>query len=232
MKTRHNLIPLGLLTALALVALLTGHAAAAGDFQTNTVTSGGGNVVFTRSATDTNGNIYTTGYYNNTFSYGGLSAPVLGAGITNFFLLKTDPAGNGLWLTSSTTSSIPFVQGTAITVDTAGNVFIGLQLTNGSGASAGITFTTGISLTLPPATENSIVAKYTQASGEFVIARTEPNATSVIHALAVSADNSSVIASGSFRGSASFNGTVIGALPNGADNLFLVKINATNGTTT
>jgi hypothetical protein len=232
MKTRHNLTPLGLLTALALVALLTGRAATAGDFQTNTVTSGGGNVVFSRTATDTNGNIYITGYYQNTFSYGGLAAPVLAANLTNFFLLKTDAAGNALWLTSSTTSSVPFVQGTAIAVDTAGNVFIGLQLTNGSSASAAITFTLGVTIGLPPISAISLVAKYSQSGGTFAWVKLDPTTTSLIRGLAVTPDNASIIAAGNFRGTGSFGGINLTALPSGADNMFLVKINASTGVTT
>jgi hypothetical protein len=237
MKTKHNLLPFCLLAVLALFTLLTRHAAAhvmpTTDFQSDSITAGGGSVVFSRSATDASGNIYVTGYYQNTFSYGGLSSPVLAANLTNFFLLKTDAAGNGLWLTCATSSAVPvpFVQGTAVAVDTADGVYVGLQTTNGTSSPS--TLTLGASnFSISPNSGNSIIAKLDQSNGAFVWSRVDPSAPGTpVLALAVGTNNASIIAAGNFQGTVSFAGTALTSPFGNVDNMFLVKINATTGAT-
>ena len=229
LKTKYRLMQLWLCWVLALFTLLTGRAAAV-DFQSNSITAGEANVVFSRSATDTSGNIYVTGYYQNTFSYGGLSAPVLTAGITNFFLLKTDPAGNGLWLTSAQSTSVSSVIGTAITTDANGDVYIGLSCQNNT-ASPQTLIVGPTAFTINANLQNTIIAKFTQSAGAFVWAKTDPNSASSLTGLVATSDNLSVIATGDFQGAASFVGTpLITAQPPGARNTFLVKINASTGT--
>ena len=102
-------------------------------------------------ATDANGNVYITSYFNTKFYYGGDSLVASGTG-ANMYLLKLDTDGNLLWMRSSTAS------GFSTGVDANGNVYVyGLC---GSGT---ITFDTDSVITTDE--HNYFLAKY-NASGD------------------------------------------------------------------
>ena len=190
----------------------------------------GGIVVFSRSAADTNGNIYITGYYTNTFSYGGLSAPVLAVGMTNFFLLKTDVSGNALWLTNASSTSVLTVTATAVTTDSNDGVYIGLSCVNTASSNQTVMLGTA---TFTHQIQISSHLHYRQIHAidrrVFVGRNPDPNSASAITGLAVTSNNGSLIVTGDFQGAASFSGLPLTALPPGAHNTFLIRMSATTG---
>ncbi|GAC1469538.1 MAG: hypothetical protein NVSMB9_13460 [Isosphaeraceae bacterium] len=70
-------------------------------------------------ALDGSGNVYTTGVFTGTASFGGVS--LTSAGLTDSFVAKMDNAGNVLWAKQFGGSGHD--DGTAIAVDPSGNVF-------------------------------------------------------------------------------------------------------------
>jgi hypothetical protein len=77
--------------------------------------------VATAVATDTDGNIYVTGYTNGT-SFGGETAPGGTAGVADVFLSKFDTDGNRLWTVLLGTAAVDKAQG--IVIDAANTLFI------------------------------------------------------------------------------------------------------------
>ena len=80
----------------------------------------GQNMVYYRSATDKHGNVYVTGYYNNTANFSGTNISSVGA--QDIFLAKYDTTGALLWVTSA--GSTGYDQGYSCAVDTADNCYL------------------------------------------------------------------------------------------------------------
>ncbi|WP_437971971.1 SBBP repeat-containing protein [Sorangium sp. So ce260] len=73
-------------------------------------------------ATDTEGNLYVTGYFSGTVDFG--AGPLVSAGATDVFVLKLDPAGHALWSRRFGSSSYGEA-GTKIALDASGNILLG-----------------------------------------------------------------------------------------------------------
>jgi hypothetical protein len=80
-------------------------------------------------AVDSNGNVYITGHYTWTVTFGSFSLTT-GAGTTGLFVAKYDSAGNVVWLSGAVGASISgFANGQAVAVDSSGNAYATGQFT-------------------------------------------------------------------------------------------------------
>lgn len=68
------------------------------------------------------GNVYATGYFTGTVQFGSFTVSSVSAGNSDVFVLKLDPNGNVLWVT--TAGSGVADQGLGIDLDRYGNVFV------------------------------------------------------------------------------------------------------------
>ena len=82
-------------------------------------------------AVDTGGNIYVTGLFNQSITFG--TTLLTSAGSNDMYLVKYSPGGTVIWARSA--GGLSYDAGLAVTTDNAGNVFV-----TGSFGSTNITF--------------------------------------------------------------------------------------------
>jgi hypothetical protein len=200
------------------------------DFQAFTTNASGEGLFFNNLARDSDGNLYISGYYQNAFTYGTFTAPTLSPGLSCFFLLKTDPAGNAMWLSTAQSTTVSSTIATAVTTDHNGGVYVGMSCVNTTSSAEVLIFGTTM-FTINSSSSISVIAKYSQATGGFIWAKSDPSAASTITGLAVTSDNTALIATGDFQGGALFSGISLATQPSGARNTFLVRMSAGTGLT-
>jgi len=71
-------------------------------------------------STDFTGNIYVTGYFKDTATFG--SYPLTSSGDSDIFVAKLDPNGNWLWVKKAGSSGTDVGKG--VSTDTNGNVYV------------------------------------------------------------------------------------------------------------
>jgi hypothetical protein len=91
-----------------------------GDWQWATSAGGGDNDETTALATNEAGEIYATGYFSNTGTFG--SAVLTGHGMDDAFVGKLSSTGRWLWATAATGTNTAYGKG--IVADPAGGVFV------------------------------------------------------------------------------------------------------------
>lgn len=169
-------------------------------------------------ATDQNLNIYVTGYFIGTASFGASSITGIGNVSSDIFVAKLSGSGTWIWAQRGGGSSADYSYG--IAVDNSGNVFITGQFRES--ASFG-----SISLTLGYV--NIFVAKLNQ-SGNFVWVKYTGNSMEAQHSgMSIDVDDTGCIyVTGEFREMANFGGTILIGSWN-SPNVFIAKMN-NNGT--
>jgi hypothetical protein len=178
----------------------------------------------TSIATDMTGNIYVTGYFDSSVTFGSIflnHGALIG---TNIFVAKLDGAGNTIWAKKSDGAGADF--GNAITVDPSGNVYI-----TGDFSSHEIMFN---ALTLTNAApDNSVffLVKY-DPSGNEIWGKSVGDSNKV-SGLSVATDAvGNVYVAGGFNSpTAVFGATTLANadITGMSDDIFLVKYNASGG---
>lgn len=176
-------------------------------------------------AVDSNGNVYITGHYTWTVTFGNFSLTT-GAGTTGLFVAKYDSAGNVLWLSGAVGASTNgFVNGQAIAVDSSGSAYTTGQFT-GSVAFGATVITAGDSQA------DIVIAKY-DSSGSLLWVR-QAGGLSYDQPWAITTDSASNCYFTGYSGSQSltFGGIVVNRVPGspaGSTMMFAAKYDQ-NGT--
>jgi hypothetical protein len=160
-------------------------------------------------AIDASGNIFITGYFRGTVSFGGGG---LTASVSSGFLAKYSPAGAHLWsrrLSSGSSADM----GNAIAVDGSGNVIVGSTLYGTSDYGGGPLTTAG--------GQDIVLVKYS-ATGGYLWARRIGGANyEAVISLAADQTTGEIVAVGDFNGSTDFGaGTITTA---GSYDVFVAK---------
>lgn len=163
-------------------------------------------------AADTNGNIYVTGFFSDTTSFG--TTNLVSAGENDIFVAKYDPAGNLLWARKAGGNS--YDEGRGIAVDSAGNVFI-------TGHFQGTaTFT---STNVNSSGESDVfIAKYNSQGTLVWVRKAGGNDFDEAHALALDAGGNLYL-TGSFDATATFGSTTLTNTSASSD-IFIAKCDA------
>lgn len=77
-----------------------------------------------RLTVDSVGNIYATGYYQNSATFGSTTLPATQKGSVDLFIAKYDKAGDPLWARSAASSADSSNYSGPVVVDKSGNVFV------------------------------------------------------------------------------------------------------------
>lgn len=184
-----------------------------------------GNVVWAKHAGDTGndqgngivmdnaGNLYVTGFFNGTVTFGNL--PSLSSTFDDIFIVKYDTLGNALWAVKAGGATSD--RGNGISADTLGNIYI-------TGYFSGSAATFGSLPSLSSSGSNdAFIAKY-DTSGTAVWAKKGgSSAFDVSNAIATMGDGTSFI-TGQYSGNASFGSQNI--TNSGGSDIFVVKYNA------
>lgn len=179
-----------------------------------------------RVATDTNGNVYVTGYFDSSsITFGTTTLTNSNTSTADIFVVKYDANGNVLWATS--TGGTNNDQANDIATDTDGNVFI-----TGSFQSSSITFgSTVLSNTSSAGSLDIFVVKY-NSSGNVVWAKSVGGTGGTINeeGEGIATDtNGNVLVTGYVR-SSSVNFGTTALTSSGQADIFIVKYD-TNGNT-
>lgn len=165
--------------------------------------------------TDTSNNVYTTGQFTGTSTFGGNILTSVGP--TDIFLVKTNAAGTVLWATQfgGTGSDT----GRGITTDTSGNVYITGQFSS--------TATFG-SITLTSAGSNDIFVVKLDTTGMVLWAsRFGGTGGDIGHSITTDTSGN-VYITGEFRNTITFGSTTLTSA--GVADVFTVKLDAATGT--
>ncbi|MEZ4965120.1 MAG: tail fiber domain-containing protein [Saprospiraceae bacterium] len=159
-------------------------------------------------ATDASGNVYVTGVFENTVTFGGQT--LTSAGGQDLYVLKFDPAGNLLWAYNGGGSSDDI--GYKISTDNAGNVFV-------AGWFSGTT-TFGDTTLSSAGEEDALVVKL-DASGN-VLWAVAVGGTDYEESHAIATDAAgNAYATGYFNGTITVGSTTLTAT--GSSDIFIVK---------
>ncbi len=170
-------------------------------------------------ATDAQGNSYMTGSFeSSSITFGGVT--LQNTGLSDVFVVKSDPSGNVIWAKSLVGSSVD--QSTAITADGSGNVYI-------TGYYLGPTLTAGsITLTLIAGVnggQNAFIVKLDQL-GNVIWANNIGGPQGYESGRSLATDiNNNVYLTGSFGDSITF-GNILLTNPNGGQDFFITKYNS------
>jgi hypothetical protein len=160
-------------------------------------------------ALDGLGNVFVTGFFSGTSSFG--ITNLVSSGIEDIFLAKYDPAGRLLWARKAGGTS--YDEGRAVAVDAVGNAYI-VGLFQGT-ASFGST-------NLNSAGESDIfIAKYDAAGNLLWTRRAGGNDFDEAYGVALDAAGNAYL-TGYFTGPATFGSTTLPSL-NGSNNVFVAK---------
>lgn len=166
--------------------------------------------------TDNNGNIYTTGYFNESITFG--NTTLTDAGGSDIFVVKYNPQGDVLWAYSFGGTGLDYTSN--ITSDANGNIII-----TGGFRSESISFGT-IILTNPNGPDAFFVTKI-NPNGDVLWAQTASNDSNCWGSDVTTDNNGNVIVTGSFSGISTTFGTI--TLNNTSQtftDLFIVKYSA------
>ncbi len=163
--------------------------------------------------TDQSGNIYVTGYYNGTATFGPSTLGSLGS--QDIFVAKLDPSGNWLWARNAGGSG--YDSGRGICVDPAGNCYITGYYS--STAAFGSFYLSGSS-----STYSAYVAKLDPAGNFLWAARASSTNTVTGEDICADADGNTFIA-GYLEGTATF-GTLPSLVGAGRSDFLVAKLNS------
>lgn len=173
---------------------------------------GGSNIEYGEGiAIDASGNIYITGYFHNTTTFG--STTLTSAGGIDVFIAKYDANGNILWAKKAGDSEDDL--GLAIAADASGNIYI-------TGIFKGTTTFGGT--TLKSSGKTDVFIAKIDTNGSFVWARKGGGSGNDFgNAIAVDASGNSYV-TGYFQGAATFGSITLTSI--GHQNAFIAKYNA------
>lgn len=224
--------------------LVTGHFSGSATFGTTTLTSSGYKDIFVAKlssngnwiwavraggesdnddgfdiATDQNSNIYVTGYFIGTASFGASSITAIGTANSDIFVAKLSSVGNWIWAKRGGGSSADYSYG--IAVDSSGNTFITGQFRGPA---------TFGNLSLPISEYYYIFVAKLDQSGNFIWVKYTGNSNELLHSgIGIDIDDSGCIyVTGEFYNWASFGETFLSG-SGFSPNIFIAKIN-NNGT--
>ncbi|MDD3875736.1 MAG: T9SS type A sorting domain-containing protein [Bacteroidales bacterium] len=169
-------------------------------------------------ANDTNSNIFTTGFFEGTASFG--STQLVSSGQRDIFIAKYNPSGTVLWAKKAGGTSNE--ESLALAVDNEGNCFI-------TGFFSGTaTFGTGTNLTSTQA-KDIFIAKYNGTNGNLIWAK-KVGVNGDAEGAGIVVDNlGNCYISGYFRNTATFkstNPTITLSSSNGSLDAFVAKYDA------
>jgi hypothetical protein len=141
-------------------------------------------------AVDSNSNVYVTGYFNGTASFG--ATTLVSSGNQDIFVAKLDKDGNWLW--AKRAGGTGFDNGTKITVDLNGNPYLISYV-------GSVTSSFGNYSIFSNAAQNAVVAKLNSSDGNFVWVQLIRGA--VAGGIALDSGNN-IYSSGYFSSSAAF----------------------------
>jgi hypothetical protein len=182
-----------------------------GEFQW--VQKAGGNYDDYGSAVklDALGNVYVTGFFNNTATFGNTS--ITSSGFRDIFLAKYDGSGTLLWVQKAGSSADD--QATSIALDNLGNIYI-------TGSFNG-TATFGLSSITSSGATDIFIAKYNSAGSLLLIQKA--GGTSNESGASIAVDNSGYIyLTGNFAGTAIFGSFTVYS-NSGTNDIFITKYN-------
>jgi chitodextrinase len=165
-------------------------------------------------ATDANGNVVITGYFNNTIDFGG--GPLTSAGNKEIFLVELNSSGQHVWSKRFGGTSIEVAN--AVAIDAGGNIII-------TGFFYGTVDFGGGPLTSSSAAK-VFLAKYNSQGNHTwskVFSGTVVADNAIALGLAIDS-NSNILVTGYFNGSANFGGQTFTSA--GSDDVFAAKYSA------
>jgi hypothetical protein len=167
----------------------------------------------TAVATDASGNIYVTGYFFGTVSFGGGAVTSVGY---DAFVVKYNPSGGHVW--TKQISGASYEMGEAIAVDSGSNVVVGGQF-------AGTVDFGGGPLTSAGGYDG-FVAKYNTNGAHVWSKRMGGASLDTVTGLGVDGSGNAT-AVGYFAGTANFGGADLASA--GGNDIFVVRLAAANG---
>ena len=160
-------------------------------------------------ATDKAGNVYVTGYFKNTATFGSLTS-VVSLGGHDAFVAKYDSSGNALWV--NTLGGTDADEGYGIAADTLGNIYVA--------GTFGGTVTVGAGTLTSTGSFDVFVLKY-NTSGTLLWARSAGGA-SADNAYGIATNKTGeIFITGKFNTSTTFGSTTLTST--GQDDIFIAK---------
>jgi fibronectin type 3 domain-containing protein len=168
-------------------------------------------------AIDTAGNIYTSGSFSSTATFG--SSTLTSAGARDIFITKTRSDGTILWAYRFGSTGDEFVK--CMALDSSGNIYLGGYFT-GTGGFGGATVAS-------LGGNDSWVAKYT-SSGTYLWSRTWGGTKQdVVNSIALDAHQQNLLVTGYFQDVVTFSPTTTLASINSDSDTFLGKYSTIDG---
>jgi len=166
-------------------------------------------------------NIYITGYFGDTISFG---AEVLKGGLSsaNVFVVKYSKSGNVLWAKSAIATSMGYAQSNSIAVDIVGNVFI-------TGTFAD-TVLFDVNSLITKCSQDVFIAKYDSLGNVLWVEKANGNTTATVGvgcSISVDMSGDSYV-TGYFTDTIAFGSATL-IEPNSNEEVFLAKYNGNNG---
>jgi len=167
-------------------------------------------------ATDANGNVFATGYYNNTITFG--SHTLLGTVGADYFIVKYDSTGNVLWAKNANGTYDDY--GNCLATDASGNVYVA-----GNFGSNSITFQGYTISNASLGTPEIFIVKY-DPTGNVLWAKSAKGTGGVDIPYGIKTDNTgNIYLTGSFDSSPLIMGTD-SIYASGASCVFIAKYNS------
>ncbi|MCP4147806.1 MAG: hypothetical protein GY757_08645, partial [bacterium] len=164
-------------------------------------------------ATDSSGNIYITGFFEGNATFGNTALSTSGTA-SDIFIAKFDSSGNLMWVKRAGGSN--YDEGTAITVDDSGNLFL-------TGYFIGTATFENTALT-SFGDRDIFIARY-DSSGNLAWVK-QAGSTGEDEGNSITTDSAgNLLVTGAFTGSAAFANTVITS--NGFSDIFIAKYDVT-----
>ena len=164
-------------------------------------------------AVDGSGNVYVTGYYQGTATFGGIAK--ISVGSNDIFVAKYNSSGNMQWVQSAGGPSIDI--GQSIAVDGSGNVYV-TGYYNGTATFGATTITSAGSYDI-------FVAKYDPVGVSWAWVQSAGGTSSdICYSIAVDGSGN-VYVTGYYQGTATFGATTITSV-GGSNDIFVAKYNS------